>query len=206
MHRSTRPTSHRTSRPTHRSARRLASALVLTALAAPLAGTAALTAAPATASPTGPEEQPPSDGSGNPPEGTVRERGLAVDCTGSFRGHEVFTSVYENDAYTNVVQVVLREGVGGSRQTRAPFVDGRDLRASLRVDGARAVVVGTVRRVGERTPVSEVREDAGQRITVEGWNRPLRADLVLRRAGRSVPLTCTDGFAYDLQVTREDIV
>lgn len=204
MHR----TARTTARPTHRTTvrtRRLAAAASLTAVAAPLALTAALQGGPASASPTGPEDQPPSDGSGNPPEGTVRERGEAIDCTGTLRGREVFTSVYDNDAYTNVVQVVLREGVGGSRQTDRPFVEGRDVRAQLRVDGVRTVVVGTVRRVGERTPVSEVREDAGQRITVEGWNRPLRTDLVLRRAGRTVPLTCAGAFAYDLQVTREDI-
>jgi len=197
---------HRTTRSTRATSTRarVATAAAVAALAAPLAiGTAF--GGPAAATPTGPEEQPPGDGTGNPPEGTVRERGVAIDCTGTLRGREVFASVYENDAYVNVVQVVLREGVGASRQTEQPFTDGGDVRAALRVDGVRTVVAGTVRRVGERVAVSESYDDAGQRITVEGWNRPLRTDLVLRRGGRTAPLTCTDAFAYDLQVTREDI-
>lgn len=148
-----------------------------------------------------------ADPAGNTAE-TIRERGIVLDCHGTIAGRPVYASVYENDVYGNVVQVVVGERgdrVGNSRSTTEDFLVDREVRATVRVDGHRAVVLGTARRVGKRTPVHEQYDDAGHLVTVDGTHRRLRNDLRLRWAGNAADLSCGDAFAYDLQVTKEPI-
>ncbi|HEU4810638.1 MAG TPA: hypothetical protein VFT00_00725 [Nocardioides sp.] len=137
---------------------------------------------------------------------TTHERGIVLECTGRLAGKHVFTSLYENDAYVNVIQVVIGDdGTGASREVERGFLDDGQVRGSVRVDGRRALVTGTAHRVGERLPVHEEYDDAGQHITVDGYHRRLANDLVLTYAGRTRPLTCDTAFAFNLQVTREDV-
>ena len=137
---------------------------------------------------------------------TTHERGIVVECTGTFRGQDVWTSVYENNTVPNVVQVVVGDdGLGAIRESTAPFKVGRDVHAALRLDGHRAVIDGTARAVRRETTVHEEYDDGGQYITVDGTHRRLRTDLTLSWRHRTVPLTCDNAFVYDLQVTKEPI-
>lgn len=139
---------------------------------------------------------------------TTHERGIVIECSGTYRGHEVYTSVYENNTVKNVVQVVIGDddGLGAIRETAAAFRTGRDVRATLPLDGKRAVIAGTARAVGAKTAVHEEHDDAGQYITIDGTHRKLATDLTLTWKKRTVPLTCDDAFVYDLQVTKESAV
>ena len=133
---------------------------------------------------------------------TVRERGVVIECTGTHRGREVRTTVYENSRNPSFRQVAIGEAVAGGDTTGDLWQAGR-VDASTKVAGKRARITGTAVRTGPRTPVHEEHDDAGQHITVDGFHRALRTDLVLRYAGRTVDLTCDPAFFYDLQVTRE---
>lgn len=138
---------------------------------------------------------------------TTRERGIVIECHGTLGDREVWTSIYENNTVRNVVQVVVGDdGVGAIRETVKPFKVGRDVRATVRVAGKRAVIDGTARIVGKRTAVHEEHDDAGEYITIDGTHRRIAADLTLTWKKRTVPLTCDEAFAYDLQVAREPVV
>lgn len=140
---------------------------------------------------------------------TTHERGIVVECTGGIRGRHVYTSVYENNRYGNEIQLLLGTGdhrVGGSRTDDDGFRHGHRVRAAIRVAGHRAVVTGTARQVGDRIPVSEEHDDAGQHITVTGFHHSLDTDLTLTWRGAAAPLTCATAFAYRLTVTRESTV
>jgi hypothetical protein len=138
---------------------------------------------------------------------TTHEHGIVVECTGTFRGQDVWTSVYENNTVKNVVQVVVGdEGLGASRESAKPFKVGRDVRATLTLAGKRVLIDGTARAVGRPTAVHEEHDDAGQHITVDGTHRRLVTDLTMTWKRHTVPLTCDDAFVYDLQVTRESVV
>ena len=136
---------------------------------------------------------------------TTRERGIVIECSSTIRGQEVWTSVYENSAFTHAVQVVVGEDLGAIRETRKAFRTGRDVRASVKVGGERAVIRGTARGVKHTSPVHEVYDDAGYLITVDGTHRELVTDLDLTWRGRTVPLTCGEAFVYNLQVTKEPV-
>jgi len=140
------------------------------------------------------------------PPTTERERGIVLECTGEADGLAVYASLYENDKYVNVLQVVLGEdGNGKSKQVERNFlVDGK-VRARITIDGAKAKIRGTAELVGKKTPVHEEHDDAGYLITVDGTHRRLATDLVLTYDGARVPLTCDPGFRYDLMVTKEQI-
>ena len=140
---------------------------------------------------------------------TERERGIVLECTGQANGLEAYASVYENDRYGNVLQVVLGDpdaGNGRSKETRRPFLEDGTVRASITVDGARATIRGTAVKVGKKKQVHEVQDDAGYLITIDGTHRRLATDLVLGYDGTRVPLTCDPAFRYDLQVTKQPIV
>ena len=137
---------------------------------------------------------------------TTHERGVVVECTGTLHGRSVFASLYENDTYANVLQVLIGNDdrqVGGSRQDRDGFVDRGRVTAAMKVDGRRALITGTAHRVGDRIPVSEEYDDAGQHITTTGFHRSLDTDLRLTWRGRSAPLDCATAFAYRLKVVKE---
>ena len=139
---------------------------------------------------------------------TTTERGNVIECTGTIDGRPVYASVYENDTYANVVQVLIGgddDQVGNSREDADGFLDHQKVYASLRVGGKKAVVSGSAVRVGRRIPVHEQYDDAGQLITVDGIHRRLRTDLELAWGKKTAPLTCDNAFFYRLQVTKEDI-
>ncbi len=139
---------------------------------------------------------------------TTHERGIVLECTGSIHGRDVFTSVYENNTFGNVLQVVIGDDgdqVGGSRSDRDGFLDRGRVRAAMKVDGTRALISGSARRVGDRIPVSEELDDAGQHVTSTGFHRSLDTDLRMTWRRATVPLDCATAFAYRLTVTKEPI-
>lgn len=139
---------------------------------------------------------------------TTTERGNVIECTGTIAGRSVYASVYENDPYANVIQVLIGDDdnqVGNSREDADGFLDHRRVHGSLRVGGKKAVVSGSAVRVGKRIPVHEQYDDAGQLITVDGVHRRLRTDLELTWGRKTAPLTCDNAFFYRLEVTKEDI-
>jgi hypothetical protein len=157
------------------------------------------TAEPTTASTSAPTAEPT----------TTRERGIVIECSGTFNGRAVYASLYENNTVGNTIQIVIGEDenqVGGSRDTTRDFLDGRHVRGTLTVGGKRAVIEGTAHRVGKRTAVHEEHDDAGQHITVDGYHRQLATDLHLTWKRTTVPLDCDPAFVYNLRVTKESTV
>ena len=137
---------------------------------------------------------------------TTQERGIVIECSGKLGGKAVWTSLYENDQYVNVIQVVIGDdGTGNSREVEKGFLEDGKVRGSVRVAGTRALITGTAHRVGDRIAVHEEHDDAGQLITVDGFHRRLATDLVLKYGTRTRPLTCDPAFFFNLQVTKEDI-
>jgi hypothetical protein len=137
---------------------------------------------------------------------TQNERGIVIECTGKIRGKKVWTSLYENNVYVNVIQVVIGDdGTGGSREVANGFLDDGTVRGSVKVAGKKALITGTAHRVGKKKPIHEEYDDAGQHITVDGFHRRLANDLELTYAGRTKPLACDNAFFYNLTVTKEDI-
>jgi len=136
---------------------------------------------------------------------TTKERGVVIECTGTHRGQDVWLSVYENDVYDNVFQVVVGDnGTGASRVVEAGFVDRGEVRASLRLKGKKVVVAGTATRYGRKIPVHAEHDDAGQHIVEDGFHRKLRTDLTMAWMNRTVGLDCDNAFFYNLSVTKTD--
>ncbi|GGO67938.1 hypothetical protein [Nocardioides deserti] len=136
---------------------------------------------------------------------TSRERGVVIECGGSYRGDDLYVSVYENNLYANVFQVVVGDdGLGNIRESAKGFVEKKQVRATLKLDGRKVLVTGTAKPYGKKVAVHEEHDDAGQHIVVDGVHRKLRTDLTMRWKGRTVDLTCADAFRYDLQVTKTD--
>ena len=84
------------------------------------------------------------------------ERGIVLECQGEAHGLRVWTSVYENQRYGNVVQVVIGDpddGNGSSKSTESKFLVDGVVKASVKVDGKRALVEGAAERHGARTKV-----------------------------------------------------
>jgi hypothetical protein len=138
---------------------------------------------------------------------TTTEKGTVLECSGTWRGEHVFSSLYENETYGNTIQVVIGDGdvAGASRNTTRDFLDGRSVRGVLKLDGRRALIEGRAHAVGKTTAVHEELDDAGQHITTDGTHRRLASTLRLTWKGTTVPLDCADSFVYDLQVTKEPI-
>jgi hypothetical protein len=139
---------------------------------------------------------------------TTTERGNVIECTGTIDDRSVYVSVYENDTYANVIQVLIGDDdhqVGSSREVADGFLDHGQVLGSLRVGKRKAVVSGSAVRVGKRIAVHEQYDDAGQLITVDGIHRRLRSDLELTWGRRTAPLSCDNAFFYRLRVTKEDV-
>jgi len=142
------------------------------------------------------------------PEWTT-ERGIVLECQGEAHGLRVWTSVYENQRYGNVVQVVIGDpddGHGSSKDTEEKFLVDGVVKASVKVDGKRALVEGAAERHGARSKVYEQFDDAGFLIKTRGFHRQLVTDMGFRYAGKSVPLACDTAFVYDLEVKKIPIV
>jgi hypothetical protein len=136
------------------------------------------------------------------------ERGNVLECQGEAHGLRVWTSVYENHRYGNVVQVVIGDpddGKGNSKHTDEKLLVDGDVLASVKVDGKRALVEGAAERHGARTKVYEQFDDAGFLIKTRGFHRPLLTDMGFRYAGTYVPLVCDTAFYYDLEVKKVPI-
>ena len=134
-----------------------------------------------------------------------RERGIVIECAGDAHGVQVWTSVYENQRYGNTVQVVIGDpddGNGSLRNTDEKFLVDGAVKASVKVNGKKAVIKGTAVRYGARSSVYEEYDDAGFLIKTRGFHRQLRTDLVATYAGKVVPLTCDPAFFYDLEVKK----
>ena len=139
---------------------------------------------------------------------TTHEIGNVIECTGTIRGKAVYASLYENNTYANVIQVVIGQDgdqLGGSREVADGFIDQKQVHGSVRVGGKRAVIDGYASRHGKRKPIHEEYDDAGQHITVDGYHRKLATDLTLTWRHRTTRLDCGTAFFYNLQVTKEDI-
>jgi hypothetical protein len=136
------------------------------------------------------------------------EKGILLECSGTWRGNQVYTSLYENDTYGNTIQIVIGDGdvAGGSRATKRAFKDGREVRGVLQLKGKRAIIKGTARAVGKKTPVHEEHDDAGEHIVVDGTHRRLANDLTLTWRKTTVSLDCDNAFVYDLVVSKEATV
>ena len=133
------------------------------------------------------------------------ERGIVIECAGDAHGVQVWTSVYENQRYGNTVQVVIGDpddGNGNSRNTDAKFLVDGVVKATVKVDGKRALIEGAAERHGPRTKVYEEYEDAGFLIKTRGFHRQLVTDMGARYGGKSIPLACDTAFYYDLEVKK----
>ena len=146
-----------------------------------------LTASPATAAPAE----------------TRTEKGIVLECTGEAAGLSAYVNLYENDVYTNYLQVVLDDDPkrAASREPLDIWSAG-EIRTSVRIAGKRATVSGTATKAGGRKHVHEETDDAGAHIVSDGFHRRLANDLSLRYAGTTVRLTCAPAFFYKLDVTR----
>src|SRR5688572_22285969 len=78
-----------------------------------------------------------------PTGSTVQEKGIVLECTGSASGLDAYVNVYENDVYSNYFQVILNDDpqLAKSREP-ADIWSGGEIRASVRIDGQRALVTG----------------------------------------------------------------
>lgn len=139
---------------------------------------------------------------------TTHERGNVIECTGTIKGKPIYASLYENDVYANVIQVVIGDGdgqVGNSKEVADGFIEDKQVYGALKVGGKRAVIEGHASRHGKRIAVHDEFDDAGQHIVVDGFHRRLATDLTMRWRHRTVPLSCGTAFHYDLTTTRTDI-
>lgn len=140
---------------------------------------------------------------------THRERGIVLECRGELDGTAVYASLYENDKYGNWFQVVLGDpdaGNGKSKNVKREILEDGKVRASITIDGAKAVVRGTASKVGKKKPVHEELDDAGYHIVNDGTHRRLRNDLAFEYDGMATRLSCDPAFAYNLTVTKTPIV
>ena len=136
----------------------------------------------------------------------VKEKGIVLECTGKADGLSAYVNLYENDTYSNYVQVILDDDpeLAKSREP-ADILDQGRIRTGVRIAGKPARVVGTAVRYGARKHVHEEYDDAGQHIVADGFHRRLGYELVLRYDGTAVPLRCAPAFYYSLNVTKTDI-
>ena len=158
-----------------------------------LAGTAVLSG-PAWAHPTSAVE-------------THTEKGIVLECTGETGGLSAYVNLYENDVFTNYLQVVLNDNprLAASREPKNIWADGV-VRSSVTIKGKKATIVGSASKTGRRTHVHEEIDDAGNHVVSDGWHRRLENDLVLTYAGKTVDLTCDPAFFYKLEVTKTPVV
>jgi hypothetical protein len=137
---------------------------------------------------------------------STTEKGIVLECIGETRGLSAYVNLYENNAYTNYVQVILNDkpGLAASREPKDIWADGV-VRTSVTIKGQKAKIVGSASKYGTRSPVHEEIDDAGQHIVSDGWHRQLEHDLTLKYGGTAVDLTCAPAFFYKLEVTKTPI-
>ncbi len=139
---------------------------------------------------------------------THREKGVLVECAGTWRTRPVTVSVYENRTYGNEVLVAI-----GAEDQEAFWIsqpEGRlvrrgEMQQGGELSGRKVVLAGTVVRDGDPVEVHDEFDDAGQHVVVDGVHKPLAADLVLTWRKRNAVLDCSSAFRFDLTVTKTDI-
>ncbi|WP_300642746.1 hypothetical protein [Nocardioides sp.] len=182
-----------------------ATAVTALALALPTGATAtASEPGDPTPTPTGTPTSEPTE----PTSETTQEKGVLIECAGTWKGQPAMVSVYENRTYGN--ELVVAVGAEDAESFWITDPEGRmvrrgELQQEGRMDGKRVVLAGRVVRDGEPVEVHEEREDAGQHIVVDGVHKPLAADLVLTWKKRNADLDCDNAFRYDLTVTKTPI-
>jgi hypothetical protein len=182
-----------------------ATAVTALALALPTGATAtASEPGDPTPTPTGTPTSEPTE----PTSETTQEKGVLIECAGTWKGQPAMVSVYENRTYGN--ELVVAVGAEDSESFWITYPEGRmvrrgEIQQEGRMEGKRVVLAGRVVRDGEPVEVHEEREDAGQHIVVDGVHEPLAADLVLTWKKRNADLDCDNAFRYDLTVTKTPI-
>lgn len=136
---------------------------------------------------------------------TTRERGLVVECSGTWRDQPVLVTVHED--HPDLRELVLAVGKDDEEvvKVRTPghrLVRHRGLRETGWLGGRRFDLDGVVVRDGEPVEVHEEHDDAGQHVVVDGVHHPLAATLTLTWRHRATTLGCADAYRYDLTVTR----
>lgn len=136
---------------------------------------------------------------------TVRERGIVLEGTGTWRGQPVAIFVYENQKYGNSLQMVIGDPDGkhaiGAGEGRDPYVIDGVLNVGLDVDGDLAVVTGSVTESGDPRPATEPAPD-GELIRTTGTHTPLLVSATFEYRGETVDLNFAKGYEYDLESTR----
>jgi len=172
----------------------------------------ALTAMPAAA-----QAAPPGT-DGSKPVRTVEktvEKGYALNCSGRSGDVSVAVDLYQNSAFGSHTGVSVETpegeyGGGYGPEDTVLFSDGA-VTATVplrKLDDTRepagdAVVTGTYATAGRPTRVHEVIEDpAGHYVVTRGTNTRLDASVTADVLGRTVPLSCSTAFAFDLTVLR----
>lgn len=158
-----------------------------------------------TTTPTGTPTSDPTE----PTSETTQEKGVLLECAGSWKDRPVFVSVYENRTFGN--ELVVAVGAEDQESFWITNPEGRmvrrgEIQQEGRMDGRLVVLAGRVTRDGEPVEVHEEREDAGQHIVVDGIHKPLDSDLVLTWKKRNADLVCDNAFRYYLTVTKTPIV
>jgi hypothetical protein len=135
----------------------------------------------------------------------VRERGIVLEGSGSWRGQPVQVFVYENRKYGNSLQIVVGDPDGkhaiGAGEGRDAYVIDGVLNVGLDVSGDLAVVKGTVTESGDPRQATESAPD-GELVTSRGTRTPLLVKATFEYRGKTVDLKFTKAFEYALKSTR----
>ncbi|MFE9643405.1 hypothetical protein ACFYO0_04485 [Streptomyces sp. NPDC006365] len=168
----------------------------------------------AVASTAGTAQAAPAAEGGSKPVKTV-EKGYALSCAGQSAGISVAVDLYQNSAFGSHTGVSIETpegeyGGGYGPEDTTLFSDGTiaaDIPVRKLDDTAEpagdAVISGAYSAAGPPKPVHEVIEDpAGHYVISKGTNTPLRTTATVNVLGRTVPLSCSTAFAFDLTVWR----
>ena len=136
---------------------------------------------------------------------TVRERGIVLQGSGTWRGQLVEIFVYENRFYGNSLQIVIGDragepAIGGGEGRDAYVIDGV-LNVGLEVDGDLAVVKGSVTPKGVPQRVTEPTPD-GELVASRGKHTPLSVKATFQYRGETVDLKFAKAFEYALKSKR----
>lgn len=139
---------------------------------------------------------------------TVHEKGLLIECTGTWRQQPVHVSVYENRTYVNELVVAI-----GAEDQEVLLVENPEERMVTRgevhesglLGGRKFALAGPVVRDGDVVEVHEEFVDDGQHVVVDGVHKPLAADLELTWRKRDAVLDCSNAFRFDLDVSRTPV-
>lgn len=146
-----------------------------------------------------------ADGGDRASARTIKERGIVLEGTGTWRGQPVRVFVNENHRFGNTLQIVVGDPDGehaiAAGEGRDPYVIDDVLNVGLEVDGDLAVVKGAVVESGKPRPVTEPAPD-GDLVASNGTRTPLTVTATFSYRGTTVDLRFTRAFAFDLESER----